>query len=337
MAAAGDDVFLKRRLAATLGRDPSESELKDAYRSWLSSGESDLILYFESNPPASLKHEFWGDVRTRVVEPNNLEVVRVHNSTTGFGRDHIGWHDPKSNLDDAIANDPQYYRSKIYLPHPAPAYPGEPITNRDDPRYNGGTYMVHRKYIENLDKWNADDFTFTDVYGKVFIGEEAAYVQLVVTATRAASYSAQRRLARAGAERHRGKHGLPGFTHPPGRGGMRDRSPAPFKVPSPPPLKPGEEHVFNIQDTRIRRRGGNTIEMDPETEKKIFGLHFISFQNNIQQTGFEFINNIWLLNPLFRGVDHILDPDKGIAEPVEGAYYFVPPAHRDYPGEIFFE
>jgi deferrochelatase/peroxidase EfeB len=117
---------------------------------------------------------------------------------------------------------------------------------------------------------------------------------------------------------------------------MRDRNPAPFQGPFP-PLKPGEEHVFNIQDIRIRRRGGNSIEIDPKTNKKIFGLHFISFQNNIQQTGFEFINNIWLLNPLFRGVDHIMDPDKGIAEPVEGAYYFVPPAHRDYPGDVFFD
>jgi hypothetical protein len=94
--------------------------------------------------------------------------------------------------------------------------------------------------------------------------------------------------------------------------------------------------VFNIQDIRIRRRGGNSIEIDPATQKKIHGLHLICFQNNIQQTGFEFINNIWLLNPEFRGVDHLLDPEKGIAEPIEGAYYFVPPEYREYPGEVFF-
>jgi deferrochelatase/peroxidase EfeB len=337
MAAAGDDVFVKRRLAATLGRDPSESELMDAYRSWLSSGESDLILYFESQPPPTLKHEFWDDVRTRVVEPNDLELVRLHDSVTGFGRDHIGWHDPKSNLDHEIATDPQYYRSKIYLPHPAPAYPGEPIANRDDPRYNGGTYMVHRKYVENIDKWNADNFTFTDVYGHTFTGEEARLRAVgrdrdsgrVIHCPSGALLEPEPRATEVNLG-YRDSHILQA------RGGMRDRSPAPFKGPFP-PLQPGEEHVFNIQDTRIRRRGGNTIEIDPETGKKIFGLHFISFQNNIQQTGFEFINNIWLLNPLFRGVDHILDPDKGIAEPVEGAYYFVPPAHREYPGEIFFE
>ena len=67
------------------------------------------------------------------------------------------------------------------------------------------------------------------------------------------------------------------------------------------------------------------------------GLHFLCFQNNIQQTGFEFINNIWLLNPMFRmSIDPILDPDKGVAEPLQGAYFFVPPMHRDFPGEIFF-
>src|SRR6185312_5301230 len=279
MAASGDDVFVKRRLAAASGSEPSESELKDAYRSWLSSCESDLILYFESNPPASLKHEFWDAVRTKVVEPNGLELVRFHDSVTGSGRDHIGWHDPKSNLDDEIATNPQYYRSKIYLPHPAPAYPGEPITNRDDPRYDGGTYMVHRKYIETVDKWNADDFTFTDVYGKTFKGEEAR--QRTVGRDRDTGRvlqcpSGALLEAEPGATEvhmgYRDSHILQA------RGGMRDRSPAPFKGPFP-PLQPGEENLFNIQDTRIRRRGGNSIEIDPATKKKIHGLHFISFQN----------------------------------------------------------
>lgn len=337
MAAAGDDVFIKRRLAAATGSNPSDAEVKEAYRSWLSSCESDLFLYFESNPPGSLKHQFWDAVRTRAVEPHGLEVVRVHDSVTGTGRDHIGWHDPKSNLDDEIATDPQYYRSKIYLPHPAPAYPGEPIQNRDDPRYDGGTYMVHRKYIENLDKWNSEDFSFTDVYGHKFTGEEARQRTVgrdrdtgrVIHCPSGALLDPEPKATEVNMG-FRDSHVLQA------RGGMRDRNPAPFQGPFP-PLKPGEEHVFNIQDIRIRRRGGNSIEIDPKTNKKIFGLHFISFQNNIQQTGFEFINNIWLLNPLFRGVDHIMDPDKGIAEPVEGAYYFVPPAHRDYPGDVFFD
>lgn len=332
MNAAGDDLFVKRRLAAS-GSNPSAEEVNAAYDSWRSKCESDLFLYFESNPPPSLKHELWDAVRTRVVEPAGLEVVSIDDSITGTGRDLIGWHDPMSNLDDEIANDPQYYRRKIYLPHPAPGYPGEPSTNRDAPHYDGGTYMVHRHYIEHLDKWNSDEFAFTDVYGREFKGEEA-------------------RQRTVGRDRDTGRviHGATGrlLDREPNATEVhlayrdahilqaRGGNPAPFTSPFP-PLRAGEENSFNIQDIRIRRRGGNSISIDPKTNEKIHELHLICFQNNIQQTGFEFINNIWLLNPNFRGVDHILDPDKGIAEPIGGAYYFVPPEYRKYPGEIFFE
>jgi deferrochelatase/peroxidase EfeB len=237
-------------------------------------------------------------------------------------------------MDDIIESNPKDYRSKIYLPHPAPYFPGEPAKNRDDTRFNGGTYMVHRKYIENLDKWNDPDFSITDNYGKVHTGEEA-------------------RNRAIGRDRETGKiiRGSDGATLEPehdaaevnlapldshvlqSRGGY----PAPFKGPFP-PLKDGDENAFHIQDIRIRRRGGNWREIDPKTGKTTYGLHFVCFQNNIQQTGFEFINNIWLLNPHFRlNHDHLLDPEKGIGEPISGCYYFVPPVHRDFPGEVFFD
>jgi deferrochelatase/peroxidase EfeB len=253
---------------------------------------------------------------------------------TEDGRDLIGWYDPKSNMDDMMEKEPEKYRSHIYLPHPAPYFPGEKSDNRDETRYNGGTYMAHRKYIEDIDKWNSDDFTITNNYGETFHGEDA-------------------RNRAVGRDRDTGKviregdgelleheYDAAEATLCPldshilqARGG----NPAPFKAPFP-PLKDDEESSFHIQDIRIRRRGGNWRKIDPETGKTTFGLHFICFQNNIQQTGFEFINNIWLLNPLFRlNHDHILDPDKGIAEPIGGSYYFVPPMYREYPGEVFFK
>jgi deferrochelatase/peroxidase EfeB len=112
---------------------------------------------------------------------------------------------------------------------------------------------------------------------------------------------------------------------------------APFSAPFP-PLSGDETNVFNTQDIRIRRRGVNFAELDPATGEVTYGLHFICFQNNIQQTGFEFINNIWLMNPLFRrSADALFDPHEGIVEPVEGSYYFVPPEHRRFPGDVFFE
>jgi len=335
MNAAADDLFIKRRLAKELGRDPSDEEAKEAYRTWLSDNESDLLLYVEGNH-RFLCMELWDRLHTEVVEPFGLELAGPIDESYGSedGRDLIGWYDPISNMDDLIESDPAYYRSKIYLPHPAPGYPGESETNRDELRYNGGTYLVHRKYVEDLDKWRSDDFTITDNFGRTWHGEEARNRALGRDRKtgRVICGSSGRQLDKEfdSAEAHLApldSHILQ----------VRGGNPAPFKGPFP-PLKPGETNVFHIQDVRIRRRGGNWRTTDPETGKPLYGLHFISFQNNIQQTGFEFIQNIWLLNPLFRlNHDHLLDPDKGIAEPVGGGYYFVPPEHRDYPGDVFFE
>lgn len=252
---------------------------------------------------------------------------------TEDGRDLIGWFDPISNMDDAIASNPQYYRSKIYLPYPAPMYPGEPMWNRDEPRYDSGTYMAHRKYIENLDRWNADEFSITDNYGRTFTGEEARNRAIgrdresgkVIAASDGSLLDKESDSTEANL-------GILDSHILNARGGY----PAPFEGPFP-PLKKGQMNAFQIQDQRIRRRGGNWRHVDPETGKSTFGLHFISFQNNIQQNGFEFINNIWLMNPMFRlNMDFLLDPDKGIGEPVGGCYYFVPPPHREYPGEVLF-
>jgi deferrochelatase/peroxidase EfeB len=112
---------------------------------------------------------------------------------------------------------------------------------------------------------------------------------------------------------------------------------APFMGPFP-PVKLGHSHAFNTQDIRIRRRGISYAEVNKTTGKVDYGLHFICFQNNIQQTGFEFINNIWLMNPDFRrSVDGLMNPVGKIVTPLEGAYFFVPPAQHSYPGDVFFE
>ncbi len=335
MAAAADDVFVSRRLAKELGREPSAEETSAAYRKWLAECESDLVLYIEGNHHY-LVTDLWDRLLKEAVRPHGLELACPVDESYGSedGRDLIGWFDPISNMDDLIQTDPAYYRSKIYLPHPAPGYPGEAETNRDELRYNGGTYLVHRKYVEDLDKWRSDDFAITDNFGRTWHGEEARARGLGRDRKtgRVVCGSSGRLLEKEfdSAEAHLApldSHILQ----------VRGGNPAPFKGPFP-PLKPGETNVFHIQDVRIRRRGGNWRSVDPKTGEVTYGLHFFSFQNNIQQTGFEFIQNIWLLNPLFRlNHDHLLDPDKGIAEPVAGGYYFVPPEHRDYPGEVFFE
>ncbi|MDX6612251.1 MAG: deferrochelatase/peroxidase EfeB [Blastocatellia bacterium] len=334
MNADGDKLHVKKRLARDNGgKEPTDPEVDAAYRKWLAESESDLLLLIESNN-RFLTVDFWDAIR-KAIEPFKVEVVSLHDAfNRGDRRDHIGYYDGLSNLDDKMANDPGYYRRKIYLPHPAPPFPGESTEARDDPHYDGGTYMVHRKYIEHLDKWNSDKFKVKDFDGNTYHGEEA----------RAHSIGRDRETGRV-ISRFHGKivekepdssdtdlmfyeaHGHK----------ARGATPSPFCGPFP-PLDAGQSNVFHIQDIRIRRRGANYCEMDKTTGQVTYGINFLCFQNNIQQTGFEFINNIWLLNPCFlRNTDGLFDPDAGIVEPIEGCYYFVPPEHREFAGDIFFK
>lgn len=333
MNAAGDDAWIRKQLAAQ-GGAPSDEAVAAAYRAWLGRSESDLLLIFEADN-LFLVIDFWDAVRHKAVIPAGVRVLSVYQGfNRGDGRDHTGFHDGVSNLADKMQADPAGYRSKIYLPHPAPAFPGEPVWARDDPGYDGGTYLVYRKYVEDLTRWRGDAFAVTDHDGCTFHGAEA-------------------RAHAVGREESSGQvlsrfHGRPLDKEPDGaevnlgyheshvlkaRGGTT----APFSGDFP-PVKFGESNVFNPQDIRIRRRGVNYCEVDPETGAVTYGLHFVCFQNNIQQTGFEFINNIWLFNPHFhRSVDTMFDPDQGIIAPLTGSYYFVPAEHRGYPGDVFFE
>jgi deferrochelatase/peroxidase EfeB len=334
MSAEGDRAAVAKRLAAGRPESPSDAEVDEAYQAWLAGAESDLLLMFESDA-LFLVIDFWDAVRASVVAPFGLEIVSIQQGfQRGDGRDHTGYQDGISNLHDKMLTDPQYYRSKVYLPHPAPSYPGEPDWARDDPHYDGGTYLVHRKYLEHLDRWTSDDFQVTDRDGNVFHGEEArrhAIGRDLTTGRVFSRFTSEQLDPEPGGTEvnltYNEAHILKA------RGGMT----APFNAPFP-PLSGDQTNIFNTQDIRIRRRGVNFCELDAETGEVAYGLHFLCFQNNIQQTGFEFINNIWLLNPYFRrSRDGLFDPDAGIVEVLEGSYYFVPPEHRHYPGDVFFE
>ena len=334
MNAAGDKDFVAKRLAKDQGGESSAAAIDQAYQSWIASAESDLLLWFEADN-LYLVIDFWDAVRKGAIVPFGLEVRSLQQGfQRGDGRDHTGYSDGVDNLQARMLADPQYYRSKVYLPHPAPPYPGEPDWSRDGPEYDGGTYLVHRKYIEYLDRWNSREFEVADSRGRKYHGTEARShaIGRDRESGRVICRMSDKLLAPEvdGAEvnlAYNESHILKA------RGGIT----APFSAPFP-PLKDAERNVFNPQDIRIRRRGVNFCEIDPRTGEVVYGLHFVCFQNNIQQTGFEFINNIWLLNPDFRlSKDGLFDPAAGIIEPVEGCYYFIPPEHREYPGEVFFE
>src|SRR5579859_3530437 len=335
MAAAGDQDWIKAVLTKQNGgKAPSPDALQAAYTQWLAAGEADLLLQIDCEN-LFLAIDFWDAIRKKVVDPNGLEIAGIQQGfSRGDGKAHIGFFDGTSDLQERMKKDPAWYRSHIYLPAPSPAYPGEPTEVRDDPRYDGGTYMAYRKYQENLDKWFSDDFEVTDFYGKKFKGEEA------------------RRHA-IGRNPHTGKaisrtsnkplemepdHTEINLTYNEAHAfKARGGTTAPFMGPFP-PVKVGHSNVFNPQDIRIRRRGVGYTELNSKTGQVEYGLHFICFQNNIQQIGFEFINNVWLMNPDFRrSTDGLMNPVGEIITPMEGAYFFVPPEQHSYPGDVFFE
>lgn len=333
MNAAGDIDWIKKRLKQTENYDPTDSQVKATYQDWIKQAESDLFLNLEAQHKF-LIYDLWDRILNKVVQPYELQIVSIQEGfNRGDGRDHTGWYDGISNMQDMIKNEPQKYRSKIYLPHPAPAYPGEPMWARDDTLYDGGTYLVHRKYMHNLKRWNSDEFSYIDEHKRKHQGEAA----------RARAIGRDREtgkvLSKTGDKLLKKEKDsteiMMGYKHCHALK-ARAGNPAPFKGPFP-PLKEGEENAFHIQDIRIRRRSTNFIDINQQTGELSYGVHFMCYQNNIQQTGFEFINNIWLLNPCFRGnVDPLFDVENGIIEPLEGSYYFVPPEHYEFPGEVFF-
>jgi deferrochelatase/peroxidase EfeB len=335
MAARGDQEWIASQLAAENGgAQPSQQDIDAAYTNWLSDAESDLILQIECEIDF-LMIDFWDAIREGVIDPFGLTIsVIERGSSRKDGKAHIGFFDGTSNMQDMLRTDPLLYRSKIYTPVPAPAYPGQPVETRDDPRYDGSTYLVYRKYLENLDAWYSGEFQVTDFYGTVYKGEEARLhaIGRSPTSGHAISRASHKELEN---EPDHTEINL-GFNEAhalKARGG----STAPFMGPFP-PVPIGHANAFNTQDIRIRRRGIAFAQANPQTGRVDYGLHFICYQNNIQQTGFEFINNIWLINLDFRrSVDGLMNPVGKIITPLAGCYYFIPPAQHSYPGDVFFE
>jgi deferrochelatase/peroxidase EfeB len=348
MNAAGDaDVVTARLQEASGGSTPSPAAAAQAYNDWLAAGETDLIFQLGANSQYAVM-DLWEALRDRVLTPFGLQIASIEQGfTRGDGKAHIGFFDGTSNLQEMMRNDPVAYRTKIYLPTPGPAYPGFPVDlradpdhpggllmTRDDMRFDGGSYLVYRKYAFDLRRWFGDDFQVADFYGRTFKGDEGRLHAIgrdpadgrVINRASLCPMNPEPDHVEINLGFNEG-HALKA------RGGTT----APFSGPFP-PVPTGFGNAFNTQDIRIRRRSIPYGDMDPATGTIEWGLHFICFQNNIQQTGFEFINNIWLLNPDFRrSIDGLINPPGGVITPRFGAYYFVPPEQHAYPGDCLFE
>jgi deferrochelatase/peroxidase EfeB len=335
MGAQGDRDWIVADLTARNGGvAPSDDDATAAYNAWLAAGEADILLQIDCEYEV-VALDFLNAIRERVIDPAGLLIASIQRGCSRRdGKAHIGFFDGTSNLQQMMVDDPVGYRAHIYLPVPSAAYPGQPTEVRDDPRYDGGTYLAYRKYSENLDKWYSDDFQVTDYYGNVFKGEEARLHAIGRNPHTANAISRMSHKQLQPEPDHTEINLAYNEAHAlKARGGAT----APFMGPFP-PVQVGHSNAFNTQDIRLRRRGIAYSELNSQTGKVEYGLHFICFQNNIQQTGFEFINNIWLINPDFRrSTDGLMNPVGNIITPIEGAYYFVPPEAHSYPGDVFFE
>ncbi len=297
MDARGDERF------AALAGDPC-----------LAGCESDLLVLAEAHTAAERR-----TLRRIVRETAALRCVRLnaveHGARRADGRGPDGYRDGVSNLQDLRRTERERYRRYVYA--------GE--DDAGSPALAGGTYLVYRKYVEHLDRWLSDSFTVVDAQGKAHVGEAAR----------------ERAMGRAA-----------------GDGRVVHRESGEALAPQPDCAEgrfaPDESHVRHAnprgeghtqfgapvcpRDVRILRRSFPFRDTDPATGRVRRGLLFLCFQANIQERGFEYVHNHWLMAAGFLGCrDAFLDPAAGVIEPVDGCYYFVPPAGGgSFPGAPFF-
>ena len=296
MRARGDDHF---------------SELRGEDR--IAAKESDLIVLLESDGERAVS-----ELACRILELDRS--VALHAAAEPYagrvpadGRGCLGVRDPISNLQDIAREDPARYRRLVYV-HDGDA---------GSPAYDGGTYLVYRRYILNLSNWLSDTFTVRDRTGRARLGPAARELALgrtpgddrVVdreTGVRLAALPDEAQASRAFDESHIRK------ANPRGRGTTNFGS-----------------TVLVDRDARILRRSAPFTDTDPRTGARRDGLHFLCFQRDITRSGFQFIHNEWLMSRFMGARDALLSPEADIVEPVDGCYYFVPPRWR-YPGARFF-
>ena len=227
-----------------------------------------------------------------------LGDVRVHEGARRpGGRDPFGFRDGISNLQDLRITDPDRYEGHLL--------------HREEDLGIDGSYLVFRRYTVFPERMRglvtiSDDrgdpargFTPEQIIGRC---RECGYVLDAGSGEHLHPEFDERQGARAFRQSHlylanpRG-HGTTNFGH----------------------------HVVP-PDVRMLRRSYPTTR--PE------GLLFLSFQADIQNGGFEFIHNEWLMSDFNGAPDPLLAPEAGLVEPTTGCYYFVP-RRQDRVEEVF--
>lgn len=306
---------LTRRMPTDLGRmNARDDERFAAFRTdaLLASKESDLLMLAEATQPASL--DAWREHLLAVVRASPLRPVGVEVGFVGKGeRNHFGQREGVSNLQWLRRHAPEAYQRAVYVTDGAAG----------ESDYDGGSYLVYRKYVYHVDRWREPQLTIRDRQGRVLVGDDARtfvtgrslQTDLVVdgeTGEPVAPEDDEAQAIRAAADSHIRK------ANPRGRGYTN------FGMP------------ITVPDLRILRRGFSFEERGEAGRLVRCGQLFLCFQADIRRRGFEFIHNEWLMSKFQGRRDPLLDPELQLVEPTDGCYYFVPPPGA-YPGVVFFE
>jgi Dyp-type peroxidase family len=271
--------------------------------------ESDIILLCEAN----VRSEIDGAVsRIEALSADGrLTLAAIHRGFKGSEeRKLLGITDGISNMQDLADDSPEQF-ARFVVVH-------DGLAGSDS--YDGGTYLVFRKYRFDFQRWWSPAFSVTDRHCRYVSGEAAREMTIGRSAT-------DDRVV----ENQTGAH-LPA---------ARDEAQAVWAPPESHirqanPRGEGETSFgtpVSVPSARIFRRGSVFGDVLGKPMNEV-GYQFVAFQADIRRRGFEFIHNEWLMSEFFGCRDRLLDPDSGLVFPIAGCYYFVPP-WADYPGDVF--
>lgn len=274
----------------------------------IGSKESDLYVLLEHHSPGTVR---------RLVErlssmQDEIEVVAIHfGQTAKTGEPLLGVTDGISNLQWSRKHDWGTYSRWVYV---------QPEDEETD-EYCGGTYLVFRKYRIDLERWWDDNL-------------EIARGEKKYTGARAREHILGRASNDSVVENETGRC-LPRLPDD----SEVLRAPLDSHIRQANPRRVGYTNFgaeVSVPDFRILRRSWEFSEPYAARKDKMRrGLLFLCFQSNIQERGFEFIHDEWLMSKFCGARDSLLDPASGLVEPIAGCYYFIP-RWTSYPGDVFF-
>lgn len=262
--------------------------------------ETDLVILLEGTDPAAL-----AAIAARLEVVAGTTLRRHTGALRTENRDPFGFHDGVSNLQSLRTDDPAKYLS--YLMH-------------TEDWLTDGTYLVLRKYRLHVDRLagtapvaipdSDGDPTRTMLpeqvigrcrpCGAVVHGDSGIHLPAAPDEVQGAAAHPQSHLRKANPR---------GYGHT------------------------NFGHDVQVPDARILRRGYPYRDNSAgEVEE---GLLFLAFQADIQETGFEFIHNEWMMSDFNGAPDPLLAPEAGLVEPLTGCYYFVPRDQRAVAQRLF--